>query len=180
MSTRGNRSALACDPDVLVADEPTSSLDVSVQAQILNLLVTLRQQRGLALVLVSHDLSVIRYATDDAIVMYGGKVVEHGPTKELLAAPRHPYTRILVDSIPGKEGGMHMAPATPQPGHWCVFASLCPNLQADCVDRPVSFKNAARGAACAHPLPDQALNHEAATRLQSTHVGRSSAFGIGQ
>jgi peptide/nickel transport system ATP-binding protein len=96
----GIARALAADPEVLVADEPTSSLDVSVQAQILNLLRRLRERRGLALVLISHDLSVVRYATDRAIVMYGGRVVEEGRTAELLSAPSHDYTRSLVAAIP--------------------------------------------------------------------------------
>jgi peptide/nickel transport system ATP-binding protein len=97
----GIARALACDPALIVADEPTSALDLSVQAQILNLLVDLRERRGLALVLISHDLSVVDYVTTDAIVLYHGEVVERGPTHELLTNPKHAYTRLLVDSIPG-------------------------------------------------------------------------------
>ncbi len=94
----GIARALACEPTVLVADEPTSSLDVSVQAQILNLLRDLRAQRGLALLLISHDLDVVRYMTDSAMVLRRGRVVERGETDQLLTAPQDPYTRLLVES----------------------------------------------------------------------------------
>jgi ABC-type glutathione transport system ATPase component len=95
--------ALACEPRVLIADEPTSALDVSVQAQILNLLLDLRGARDFALVLISHDLGVVRYATDEALVMHEGLVVERGATEQLLDRPEHPYTQLLVASIPGRE-----------------------------------------------------------------------------
>ncbi len=98
----GIARALACSPGVLVADEPTSALDVSVQANVLNLLRDLRASRGLALVLISHDLSVVDYLTDHALVMHNGVVVEQGDTHELLTAPQHEYTRSLIDSIPGR------------------------------------------------------------------------------
>lgn len=88
--------ALACEPDVIVADEPTSSLDVSVQAQILELLRRLRTDRGVALVLVTHDLSVLKHMTDTCLVMRSGEVVETGPTERVLERPAHPYTRELV------------------------------------------------------------------------------------
>jgi ABC-type glutathione transport system ATPase component len=92
--------ALAPRPKVLIGDEPVSALDVSVRAQILNLLEDLRVGFQLTLVLVSHDLSVVRHMTDRVLVMQQGKIVEEGPTRELFRAPRHPYTRLLLDSIP--------------------------------------------------------------------------------
>lgn len=95
----GIARALAAGPDVIVADEPTSALDVSVQAQILNLLDDLRQEQGVGLVLISHDLNVISYLTDTAVVMEKGHIVEQGPTSELLRAPNHPYTQSLIASI---------------------------------------------------------------------------------
>ncbi|MEE6166633.1 MULTISPECIES: ABC transporter ATP-binding protein [unclassified Mycolicibacterium] len=97
----GIARALACGPDLLVADEPTSSLDVSVQAQILNLMRTLQEERGLSLLLISHDLAVVRYMTERAAVMYRGRIVEQGSSNELFTRPQHSYTALLVDSIPG-------------------------------------------------------------------------------
>ncbi|WP_292217115.1 ATP-binding cassette domain-containing protein [Mesorhizobium sp.] len=95
----GIARALAANPTVIVADEPTSALDVSVQAQILNLLNDLRHEQGVALVLISHDLNVVSYLTDSAIVMEKGVIVEEGPIMHLLQSPTHPYTRSLIASI---------------------------------------------------------------------------------
>ncbi|MFE5718048.1 ABC transporter ATP-binding protein [Streptomyces erythrochromogenes] len=92
--------ALAVEPAVLVLDEAVSALDVSVQAQVLNLLSDIRRDTGIGLVFVSHDLAVVRYVCDEALVMYRGRTLEHRPVTELLAAPRDPYTRLLLASVP--------------------------------------------------------------------------------
>jgi oligopeptide/dipeptide ABC transporter ATP-binding protein len=149
----GIARALASRPDVLVADEPTSSLDVSVQAQILNLLLSLRESRSLALVLISHDLMVVDYVTTEAIIMYKGCVVEDGPTRALLAAPKHPYTRILVDSIPGREGGTGYA-SNDIAAAACVFAPRCPQVQTRCVEEKptIEIHHGAQSVACHFPL----------------------------
>ena len=129
----GIARALACEPAIIVADEPTSALDVSVQAQILNLLVALQQSHNLALILISHDLSVVRHMTDDAVVMYGGRIVERGKTDDLMRDPAHPYTRLLVESTMGLE--LEAATTTlnaVRRDHPCPFARSCPLLQADC------------------------------------------------
>jgi oligopeptide/dipeptide ABC transporter ATP-binding protein len=158
----GIARALAAEPDVLVADEPTSSLDVSVQAQILNLLRDLRQQRGLALVLISHDLSVVRYATDRALVMYGGEVVEQGPTSVLLDSPKHPYTRILVDSIPGREGPAEAQPNDLDNAAGCVFARQCPMVAEDCLlSRPRLHSIKDHAVACIRVAAAEACNDSA-------------------
>jgi len=94
--------ALACDPKVLIADEPTTALDVTVQAQILELVRDLRQKLGMAIIWITHDLGVAAGIADRIIVMYGGLVVEHAPVEDLFAAPQHPYTRALLDSLPGR------------------------------------------------------------------------------
>jgi peptide/nickel transport system ATP-binding protein len=145
--------ALAAEPALLIADEPTSSLDVSVQAQILNLLSHLRERRNLALVLVSHDLSVIRHMTSDALVMYSGEVVERGSTAALLSNPRHPYTQLLVNSVPGSFGALRpvrnkldMSPA-------CAFAYRCSRASKECVLQtpPTHQQNDNSYFTCHHP-----------------------------
>ncbi|RGP37904.1 ABC transporter ATP-binding protein [Pseudotabrizicola alkalilacus] len=96
--------ALACDPDVLIADEPTTALDVTIQAQILELVKDLRQKLGMAIVWITHDLGVIAGIADRVMVMYGGQVVEQAPVRELFANPQHPYTRALLKTIPSLTG----------------------------------------------------------------------------
>ena len=97
--------ALACDPDVLIADEPTTALDVTIQAQILELVRDLRAKLGMAIVWITHDLGVIAGIADRVMVMYGGQVVEQAPVAELFARPQHPYTRALLQTIPSLTGG---------------------------------------------------------------------------
>ena len=92
--------ALSSDPDIIVLDEPTSALDISVQAQILNLLVKLQQERNLTYVLISHNVSVVRHMSDRVAVMYLGQIVELGTAAQVLVTPRHPYTGLLLDSVP--------------------------------------------------------------------------------
>ena len=100
--------ALSCDPKVLIADEPTTALDVTIQAQILELVADLRQKLGMAIIWITHDLGVIAGIADRVLVMYGGQVVEHGPVAELFANPQHPYTRALLETIP-RLGGQRTA-----------------------------------------------------------------------
>jgi peptide/nickel transport system ATP-binding protein len=132
--------ALASDPDFIVADEPVSALDVSVQAQIVNLLADLRRRRGLTMLFVSHDLSIVEYLSDRVIVLYLGRIVELAPARELYARPRHPYTRALLSATPVPDPGAKRArivlsgelpsPANPPPG--CVFHTRCPHAADIC------------------------------------------------
>jgi peptide/nickel transport system ATP-binding protein len=92
--------ALAVNPRLIVCDEPTSALDVSVQAQILNLLRSLQQRRGIAYLFITHNIAVVEYLAHEVAVMYQGKIVEHGGVDEVLRAPRHPYTRELLSAVP--------------------------------------------------------------------------------
>ena len=129
--------ALACKPRVLLADEPTTALDVMVQAQILELLIGLADDFGLALVLVTHDLPVVAQVCERAAVMYAGKIVEEGPTDTLYHDPRHPYTRLLFAATPdliGKDAVVvhpgHAAAARPRARRLPVRAALRPRLRA--------------------------------------------------
>ncbi len=132
--------ALALGPELLIADEPTSALDVTVQAQILELLARLQEERGMALILVSHDLGVIAEQTDEVAVMYAGRIVEHGPGEAIIGSPMHPYTRGLLDSIPHVDGP-RTARLTPIPGSppsavqlppGCAFHPRCPLARPSC------------------------------------------------
>jgi oligopeptide/dipeptide ABC transporter ATP-binding protein len=132
--------ALALDPQVIVLDEPTSALDVSVQAQILNLLDELQRKFGLTYVFVSHDLGVIQHVSDRIVVMYLGEVVEEGPTAEVFASPRHPYTRALVDANPALQedtaremkGLAGSVPDPAKPPQGCRFHTRCPVVTPFC------------------------------------------------
>lgn len=146
----GIARALACEPTILVADEPTSALDVSVQAQILNLLEDLREKRGLALVLISHDLGVIHYATKRTLVMHSGSVMECGPTHLVFTEPRHHYTKALLASLP-ENAGCEM-PQRDVESVGCSFASRCPAMTAECLAGvpPQEELNDGRQVACFH------------------------------
>jgi peptide/nickel transport system ATP-binding protein len=132
--------ALSCSPDLLIADEATTALDVTVQRQILDLLAELVELRSLAMMLVSHDLAVIAGRTHTTAVMYAGRIVEYGPTERVFAAPQHPYTRALLEAVPrvdAEEGSrMRAIPGAPPDlaalGTGCSFAPRCTLATAAC------------------------------------------------
>lgn len=135
----GIARVLAAEAEVIVLDEPVSALDVSVQAQILNLLRELKQKFNLTYIFISHDLAVVENFCDMVAVMYLGRVVEYAPRAELFSRPRHPYTRVLLDSVPvkGSKAGDHVSiqgelpnPADPPPG--CAFEPRCRYAEARC------------------------------------------------
>jgi|TARA_B110000438_G_scaffold122135_1_gene119269 peptide/nickel transport system ATP-binding protein len=134
--------ALACRPDLLIADEPTTALDVTVQAQILDLIEEQRNQRNMSLILVTHDLGVVAGRTDEIMVMYAGRVVERAPTKVLFANMKMPYTEALLESIPKLErpSHSHLLSIPGQPPNMvdaprgCKFASRCKYVQDRCVE----------------------------------------------
>jgi oligopeptide/dipeptide ABC transporter ATP-binding protein len=149
--------ALACNPKVLLADEPTTALDVMVQAQILELLVSLSDDFGLALVLVTHDLPVVAQVCERAAVMYAGEIVESGPTEALFHTPRHPYTRLLFAATPdlyGEEEVVSIPGAPPRldrPIAGCPFRPRCDRAFGRCEDsRPALKPVAERHTAACH------------------------------
>ena len=141
--------ALSSEPDVIVLDEPTSALDISVQAQILNLLVALQARRNLTYVLISHNVSVVRHMSDRVAVMYLGQIVELGDTQQVLTSPAHPYTRLLLDSVP--KTGAPLAEdlvlrKTELPGNrtlpqGCYFRDRCPLATQGCEKKQALLKN---------------------------------------
>lgn len=136
--------ALITRPSFIVCDEPTSSLDASVQSQVLNLLLDMQQELGLAYMFISHDLAVVRHMSDRVAVMYRGLIVEEGDAEEILSAPRHPYTRLLLASVPGESPQtdgkekdaasppQHSALSGPESDTSCPFAPRCPEVMAIC------------------------------------------------
>jgi oligopeptide/dipeptide ABC transporter ATP-binding protein len=149
--------ALACDPKLLIADEPTTALDVTIQAQILELLRRLRDELGTGIILITHDLGVIADLVDDVIVMYAGKLVEQAPVRRLFAEPQHPYTRGLLRSVPSldlKEHRLRTIEGTVPPAHampaGCRFNPRCALVRDICREQEPPLVDARDGtlAAC--------------------------------
>ncbi|MFK8081141.1 MAG: ABC transporter ATP-binding protein [Granulosicoccus sp.] len=149
----GIARALALEPEFIVADESVSALDVSIQAQVLNLLLELRDRRNLTMLFIAHDLSVVEYLCDQTIVMYLGRIVETGPSRELYDNAAHPYTRALISAIPVPEPGADLQrevlkgdiPSPFSPPSGCVFRTRCRYADAGCaegVPAPVKLSSA--------------------------------------
>jgi peptide/nickel transport system ATP-binding protein len=158
--------ALACRPRLLIADEPTTALDVTIQAQIIDLLRELRGQDGMGIVLITHDLGVVAELCDEVVVMYAGRVVERAPAGDLFERPHHPYTVGLLGSVPTVEEGEErlaaidgMVPSALDYPAGCRFAARCPFAQAACLDEdpPLREVEPGRFAACLRaPLEEAA------------------------
>jgi peptide/nickel transport system ATP-binding protein/oligopeptide transport system ATP-binding protein len=147
--------AIACEPRLLIADEPTTALDVTVQARVVDLLNRLRQRLGLAVLFISHNLDLVAEICDRVVVMYAGRVAEEAPTEDLFTAPRHPYTRLLQNCIPriGGEGRrlavIDGAPPTGIIPPGCLFADRCPDSTAQCRETVPKLRRLDRhGVAC--------------------------------
>ena len=157
----GIARALALDPEVVIADEPTSALDVSVQAQILNLLLELQRERRIGLLMISHDLHVVRRMSDTIVVMYAGAVMEQGPASAVTSRPRHPYTRALLDAIPGTSPGARRLADRPRAvsgiasaaTSGCPFSTRCPRVDDRCRNERPALEGLPHAVACHHPEP---------------------------
>ncbi|MCB9946349.1 MAG: ABC transporter ATP-binding protein [Rhodospirillaceae bacterium] len=154
--------AIACEPALLIADEPTTALDVTIQAQILDLMRGLRAELGMAVLLITHDLGVVAEFCDRVVVMYAGRLVEAADVRALYRAPRHPYTRGLLDSMPARAAGRGRLPTIPGTvpapggrGAGCSFAERCPRALGRCRTETPRLEppTGVHQAACWNPLP---------------------------
>lgn len=151
--------ALLHEPELIIADEPTTALDVSIQAQILAEMKALAQESGTALIWISHDLAIVSSLADRVIVLYLGRIVEYGPVSDVLRAPLHPYTRGLLDSLPALAAPgqklMQIPGSTPSPLNvppGCPFAPRCSHADDLCRSEPPPVGDERHGAFCHHPL----------------------------
>ncbi|MEE2035019.1 ABC transporter ATP-binding protein [Rhodococcus chondri] len=183
--------ALSCAPKLVVADEPTTALDVTVQHQILNLLGSLQKSDGMAMILVTHDLGVVAGRTDDTMVMYAGTVVERAETANLFGNMRHPYTQALLNSLPRLEYPSHtrldaipgLPPRVVDPEPGCRFAPRCPNAQARCLTeapQPQQGPTAEHTFSCFYPVgtPEGRAAHDDNLRAGRTAAGLEVGKGV--
>jgi len=181
--------ALACEPKLLIADEPTTALDVTVQKRILDLLDELRRERDMAMILISHDLGVVRGRADEIVVMYGGRVMEHSPTGPLFAERRHPYTEALLQSIPRVDEPRHarllVIPGRPpdlvSPPAGCRFAPRCGHVQERCRQEEPALTAMAddREHRCFFPLGASSHSADAAIDRPGSLAAAAATNGSG-
>jgi len=179
--------ALACEPEVLICDEPTTALDVTIQAQILDLLADIQRERDVAIMFITHDMGVIANVSDRVNVMYAGEIVETADVDELFSSPKHPYTQGLLRSIPGEQSGERLetiegsVPTPNAPATDCRFAPRCPKGWEDCeevhpVPMEVDADSEDHTAACLL-YPEDVTQAEAVTRHRERDDGTRDELG---
>jgi oligopeptide/dipeptide ABC transporter ATP-binding protein len=161
--------ALACEPNLLIADEPTTALDVTIQAQILALMNDLQKENNMATILITHDLGVVAETCDDVVVMYGGQIVERATAEQLFSRPKHPYTLGLLDSIPRlgeRRSRLKTIPGiVPSLGNFptgCRFQDRCPFVTSECRKAAPSLRRLSDGSevACFHSNDNGVITQE--------------------
>ncbi len=178
--------ALAAEPEMLIADEPTTALDVTVQKYILDLLRQLQLDRGMAMTLITHDLGVARGRTDNVMVMYGGRVMEHAPTDTIFAEMRHPYTEALLASVPSLKHAKHTrltpipgAPpdiVNPPPG--CRFSPRCKYAQPKCTEQAPELNEGEHRYACFYPVGTDASAEALEKNMAQGHTATGLKIGL--
>jgi len=151
--------ALICKPQVILADEPTTALDVTVQAQIMDLLAEIQREMNTAILLITHDLGVVAGFCDEAMVLYGGRMMETARVADLFAAPSHPYTRGLLRAVPNikdKEAMLQAIPGSPpnqlRPPRCCPFAARCVDVEPACLETLPELTGQGSRRACLRPV----------------------------
>jgi peptide/nickel transport system ATP-binding protein len=172
-------AALVCDPDLLIADEATTALDVTVQKEILDLLQVIQQERQMSMILVTHNLGIVAGRTDEVAVMYAGRIVERGPTEALFRSPRHRYTEALLAAMPRTEQAPHTTlrtiPGQPpdllKPSLGCPFAPRCPSAEPRCSQSmpPLTLvREEHRSYSCYVPVTESSTAAASATPMATT------------
>jgi oligopeptide/dipeptide ABC transporter ATP-binding protein len=170
--------AIACKPALVIADEPTTALDVTIQAQILDLLREMKSAFSLSLLLITHDLGVVAETADRVAVMYGGRIVEEGPVRAIFREPQHPYTRGLLASMPGKSGGRRLRAidgSVPVLGAFpsgCAFHPRCPDRFEPCSAKPPDAYRVGEAHTARCYLHDNELRSKSAVASRTFNTAR--------